>query len=118
MTFLKLNIQGIYSNLQPIKPSFEVEKKELKSNDYLKLFGALSFIANNNAEEFGMDEAQQIGEAFQHAFICSDELQLNDGEGYELNERLTLKTLYLNQYDVVMMSVYDNKKDRFISFVA
>ena len=51
------------------------------------------------------------------ASICDDSLYLNDFEGYSINERLTIKSLYLNQYDNVMAYVYDHKNDRFLEFV-
>lgn len=118
MAFLQLNIEGLYGNLQPIKASFEFEKKELKGNDYLKLFGALSLLALNNQELIQDYYCMSLKDVIDSACIQDNELYLFNFEGYELNDRLTLKTLYLTQYDNVIMSVYDNKKDRYIDFVA
>jgi len=118
MAFLKLQMNRLCNNLKPIKPNYESIKKDLKDNDYLKLFGALAILWENNKKNFesyyGIDNHNPI----ELAAIGSDELYLWDFEGYELNERYILKSLYLNQYDCVMMRVYDNKKDRYIDFVA
>lgn len=118
MAFMKLNIEGIYSSLQPVKANFEPIKKELKGNDHLKLYGALAILWEHNKGNFEDYYCLKNHNPIGSAAICSDELCLWDFEGYELNERYTLKSLYLNQYDCVMMSVYDKKKDRFINFVA
>lgn len=116
--FIKLDIEGLYNTLQPIKPNYEVIKKELKGNDYLMLFGALSIIAQNNAENLKDYYMQSVGDALEHASICDSELCLNDFEGYEITERYILKTLFLTDNNNIMMSVYDRKKDSFIDFVA
>lgn len=118
MALMKLDIEGIYSSLQPVKPNFKPVKKELEGNDYLKLYGALAILWEHNKENFENYYCLENHSPIESAAICSDELCLWDFEGYELNERYALKSLYLNQYDIVMMSVYDNKKDRFIDFVA
>ena len=94
----------------------EYGKQELKGNDYLMLFGALAIICDNNEDllnEYGLDMQNIIKDSA----ICSDELCLNNFEGYEISERLNLKSLYLNEHGCVMASVYDNKKDRFLEFV-
>lgn len=117
MAFMKLDIEGLYNYLQPIKPNFEPIKKELKGNDYLKLYGALAILWVNNKDNFQNFFHFKNHNPIEKASICSDELYLWDFAGYELNERYTLKSLYLNQYDCVMVSVYDNKKDRYIDFV-
>lgn len=116
MANLKLNIEGLYNSLQPIKAKFEVKKKELKGNDFLKLYGALAIIAEHNKEN--VEELFLKHNPIERAAISDNELYLYDFEGYNLSERYVLRTLYLNQYDCVMMSVYDNKKDRYIDFVA
>lgn len=118
MAFMKLQINRLCRNLKPIKPSYEPIKKELKCNDYLKLFGALAIIWDNNKEIFESYYGIKNHNPIEKAAICSDELCLWDFGGYKLSERYTLKSLYLNQYDSIMMSIYDNKKDRYIDFVA
>ena len=118
MAFMKLNIEGLYNTLQPIKANFEPIKKELKGNDYLKLYGALAILWEHNKENFKSYYCIKNHNPIESASICSDELYLWDFEGYELNERYILKSLYLNQYDCIMISVYDNKKERYIDFVA
>ena len=49
------------------------------------------------------------------------EIMLTSGfnfEGYEINERYTIRTLFLTTDDNVIMSLCDNKYDRYINFVA
>ena len=116
--FLKLDIEGIYNGMQPIKPNFEVIKKELTSNDYLKLFGALTILAQNNKELIRDYYCQSLNDVIESASICDSELCLFNFEGYELNKRYNIKSLYLDNNDRIMMSVYDNKKDSFIDFLA
>ena len=118
MAFMKLQLNGLCNNIEPIKPNYEPIKKDLKDNDYLKLFGALAILWDNNKEIFESYYGIENHNPIEKSAISCDELCLWDFEGYEINERYTLKSLYLNQYDCVMMSVYDNKKDRYIDFVA
>ena len=91
-------------------------KKELKGNDYLMLFGALALICDNNEDllsEYGLDMQTIIKDSA----ICSDELCLNNFEGYDISDRLNLNSLYLNEHGCVMASVLDRKKDRYLEFV-
>lgn len=95
----------------------EYTKKELKENDYLKLFGALACICNNNTEilqEYGFNMSDIIADAA----ISDNELCLNGFEGFQISDRLNIKSLYLNQYDCIIVSVYDSKFDRFIDFIS
>ena len=95
----------------------EYTKKELKSNDYLKLFGALACICDNNTEllqEYGFNMSDIISDAA----ISDNELYLNGFKGYQISDRLNIKSLYLNQYDCIIVSVYDSKFDRFIDFIS
>ena len=94
----------------------EYEKKELKGNDYMMLYGALSIICLNNADlltEYGYTMQDIINDAS----ICSDELCLNSFEGYQISDRLNIKSLFINSYGCVIASVYDNKKDDMLQFV-
>ena len=116
--FIKLDINGLYNDLKPIKPNYEVVKKELVSNDYLKLYGALTILAQNNIEYLRDYYCQSLNDVIEAAAIQDSELYLFNFEGYELNERYTLRTLYLADNDNIIMSVYDNKKERFIDFIA
>lgn len=116
--FRKLDINGLYGDLQPIMPSYEVVKKELSGNDYLKLYGALTLLAQNNMEYLHDYYCQSLNDIIESASIQDDELYLFNFEGYELNERYILRSLYLTDNDNVIMSVYDNKKDRFLDFIA
>lgn len=116
--FIKLDIQGLYNTLQPIKANYEAVKKELKGNDYLMLYGALTLIAQNNEENLKDYYNQNLNDVINSASISDNELYLMDFEGYEINERYTIKSLFLTDNNNVMMSVYDRKKDRFIDFVA
>ena len=116
--FIKLGINGLYNDLKPIKPNYKVVKKELVSNDYLKLYGALTILAQNNIEYLRDYYCQSLNDIIDSASIQDNELYLFNFEGYELNERYTLKSLYLADNDNVIMSVYDDKKDRFIDFIA
>lgn len=110
-----LDIQGTYSF--PVTYfGNKYPKKELKGNDNFKLFGALALIGYNNQdllEEYGWT----IDALISGASICDDALYLNDFEGFSISDRLTIKSLYLNDYDNVMAYVYDNKFDRFLEFV-
>ena len=116
--FRKLDINGLYGDLQPIMSSYEVVKKELSGNDYLKLYGALTLLAQNNMEYLHDYYCQSLNDIIESASIQDDELYLFNFEGYELNERYILRSLYLTDNDNVIMSVYDNKKDRFLDFIA
>lgn len=114
----KLDIEGLYNGMQPIRANYKYTKKELKGNDYLKLYGALVIIAGHNADNLQELFGVTVGDTVDDAAIQDDELYLNCFVGYELNERYTLRTLFLSDNDVVMMSVYDSKKDDYIDFVA
>lgn len=116
--FKKLDIGGLYEYCQPIMPDYEIVKKELKGNDFLKLYGALALIAENNKEYLTDYYCQSIGDVLNSASISDNELYLFNFEGYEINERYNLKTLYLADNDNIIMSVYDNKKDRCLDFIA
>ena len=116
--FIKLDINGLYGDLKPIKPNYEVVKKELKSNDFLKLYGALAILAQNNMDILHDYYCQSLNDVIETASIQDDELYLLNFEGYELNERYTLRSLYLADNDNIIMSVYDNKKNKFIDFIA
>lgn len=96
--FIKLDIEGLYNTLQPIKANYEA--------------------AQNNAENLKDYYNQNLNDVINSASISNDELYLMDFEGYEINERYTIKSLFLTENNNVMMSVYDRKKDRFIDFVA
>lgn len=115
---IKLDIEGIYIGLKPIRPNFKINKKELESNDFLKLFGALVIIARNNKEVLHDYYYQSLTDVIESASVQDDEIYLFNFEGYELNERYILRTLYLDQNDRVIMSVCDNKKNRYIDFLA
>ena len=112
---MKLNIYGI-TEQQPCKGKWLVEENKYKDsetmsqNDYFTLLGALYWIARNNE--------MNITEVMQTSAMCDNNLYLNSFLGYQINDRLTLRTLYLNTNNTVMLSVYDKKKDRFIHFVA
>lgn len=114
----KLDIEGLYNGCQPIRANYAYTKKELKGNDYLKLYGALYIIAEHNADLLREYFANSLHSVLSNAAIQDDELYLNGFVGYELNERYTLRTLFLADNDAVFMSVYDNKKDDYIDFVA
>lgn len=116
--FKKLQINGLYNGIQPTEPPYEVIQKELSGNDYLKLYGALTIIAQHNAEELKMYYNQNLNDVISSASIHGNELYLMDFEGYEINERYTIRTLFLTVNDNVIMSVYDNKYDRYLDFVA
>lgn len=116
--FKKLQINGLYNGMQPIEPTHEVIKKELSGNDYLKLYGALTILSQNNLEYLEDYYGLSLNDVIEAACIQDNELYLGSFEGYEINERYNLRTLYLTENDNVIMSVYDNKKDRFLDFIA
>lgn len=114
----KFDLDLFSTNTFPITHFFgeDYGKKELKGNDYLLLFGALSLICENNEptlNDYNLTMADVIGAAS----ICSDELCLNNFNGYQISERLTLESLYLTKYNGVMMSVFDKKKERYLEFM-
>ena len=79
-----LNIQGLYNDLQPIFFGKQ-KKKELQGWDYLKLYGALMIILENNEqdlEEYGKEPY----EIYKKASIQDNELYLENFEGFELDE--------------------------------
>ena len=91
-------------------------KQGLKGNDYLMLYGALAIICENNEDllnKYGLDMQTIIKDSA----ICSNELCLNNFEGYDISDRLNLNSLYLNEHGCVMASVLDRKKDRYLEFV-
>lgn len=116
--FKKLQINGLYNGMQPIEPSYEVIKKELSGNDYLKLYGALTILAQHNQKYLQEYYCQSLNDIIESASIQDDELYLFNFEGYELNERYLIRTLFLTVNDNVIMSVYDNKYDRYLNFIA
>lgn len=116
--FKKLQINGLYNGMQPIEPTYKVIKKELSGNDYLKLYGALTLLAQNNMEYLHDYYYQSLNDIIESASIQDNELYLFNFEGYEINERYTIRTLFLTVNDNVIMSVYDNKYDRYLNFVA
>lgn len=116
--FRKLDINGLYNDLQPIMPSYEIKKKELAGNDYLKLYGALTILTQNNMEYLHEYYCQSLNDVIESASIQDNELYLFNFEGYELNERYTIKSIYLTVDDNVILSVYDNKNDRYMDFIA
>lgn len=115
MLKLDLELQGVNSFPMTYFGN-KYPKKELKGNDYLMLFGALAIICDNNEDilsECGFDMQTIIKDAA----ICSDELCLNNFNGYDISNRLNLKSLYLNEYNCVIASVLDRKKDKYLEFV-
>ena len=115
MLKLDLELQGVNSFPMTYFGN-KYPKKELKGNDYLMLFGALAIICDNNEDllsEYGLDTQSIIKDAS----ICSDELCLNNVEGYSISDRLTLNSLYLNEYNCVIASVLDRKKDKYLEFL-
>ena len=116
MKKIELDMYGVnYFNLAYF--GNEYEKKELKGNDYLTLYGALACICDNNKELFG-EYGLNIADIIADAAIQSDELCLGGFEGYQISDRLTIMSIYLNKYDCPIVSVYDNKFDRYIDFVS
>ena len=89
----KLDIYGLYGALKPIMPSYVVVKRELSGNDYLKLYGALTILAQNNMEYLHDYYCQSLNDIIESASIQDDELYLFNFEGYELNERYILRSL-------------------------
>ena len=114
--FRKLDINGLYGDLQPIMPSYEVVKKELSGNDYLKLYGALTLLAQNNMEYLHDYYCQSLNDIIESASIQDDELYLFNFEGYELNERYILRSLYLTDDAIKKLELlkkingFDNSK--------
>lgn len=114
---IELCLNGVSCSFPVTYFGKEYKKKELKGNDYLTLVGALSIICLNNAdilEDYGMS----ISEVIDNAAICSDELYLNSFEGFEISERLNLKSLFINENGCIIASIYDSRKDKFYNFVA
>lgn len=115
MLKLDLELQGVNSFPMTYFGN-KYPKKELKGNDYLMLFGALAIICDNNEDilsKCGFDMQTIIKDAA----ICSDELCLNNFNGYDISNRLNLNSLYLNEYNCVIASVLDRKKDKYLEFV-
>ena len=82
--FKKLQINGLYNGMQPIEPTYEVIKKELSDNDYLKLYGALTIIAQHNADELEMYYNQNLNDVINSASIQNNELYLYNLKGMKL----------------------------------
>ncbi len=115
MLKLDLELQGVNSFPMTYFGN-KYPKKELKGNDYLMLYGALAIICDNNEDilnEYGFDMQTIIKDAS----ISSDELCLNNLKGYDISDRLNLNSLYLNEYNCVIASVLDRKKDKYLEFV-
>ena len=82
------------------------------------LYGALTILAQNNMEYLRDYYYLSLNDVIDSASIQDNELYLLNFVGYELNERYTLRSLYLADNDNIIMSVYDNKKDRYLDFIA
>ena len=111
--FFKLNFEGVWD--YPLMTDRELVKNE--NPNVLTLFGALAVMANRNKEElaeYGITMEDIIGDAA----IQGGELYLNGFEGYDISDRLNVRTLYLTDNDRVIISVYDRKFDRFLDFLA
>lgn len=116
MKKFELDLKGHY-NFNLTYFGTEYTKKELKGEDFLKLFGALACFCEENAdilEEYGLTMSDVVS----GAAIQDNELYLNGFEGYDISDRLNLHTLYIDSHDCIRYSVYDNKFDRFIDFVS
>lgn len=116
MKKFELELNGHYNfNLTYFGTKYE--KKALKGEDFLKLFGALACFCEQNAEILEM-YGISMQDVISDAAIQDNELYLNGFEGYELSERLSLQTLYIDINDCIRYSVYDKKLDRFLDFVS
>lgn len=115
MLKLDLELQGVNSFPMTYFGN-KYPKKELKGNDYLMLYGALAIICENN-EDILNECGLSMQTIIKDASICSDELCLNNFEGYDISDRLNLNSLYLNEYNCVIASVLDRKKDKYLEFV-
>ena len=116
MLKFELDLKGHYNfNLTYFGKDYQ--KKELKGEDFLKLFGALACFCEEN-QEIISEYGYTMQDIISGAAIQDSELYLNGFEGYWISDRLNLKTLYIDTNDCVRYSVYDNKFDRFIDFVS
>lgn len=110
MLKIELDVKGLYSyNLTCFNPKKRFNKKWLSGSDWLTLYGALAKLAYENE----LDVTQAMCEAS----FSDDELYLNSFNGYQLSERLNLRTLYLSDDNKIIASIYDKKKDRYIDFI-
>lgn len=106
-------IQDVY-NCEPLLITKTVSKIRNNANTFLLLYGALARMCKYNNElmnELGLTMSDVINSAF----MIDDKLTLNNTYGYAINDRYILDSLFLSDHGV-MLSVYDNKKDRYLYF--
>lgn len=116
MLKFELDLKGHY-NFNLTYFGNEYQKKELKGEDFLKLYGALACFCEENQDildEYGLTMSDIIS----GAAIQDSELYLNGFEGFDISDRLNLRTLYIDNHDCIRYSIYDRKFDRFIDFVS
>ena len=111
-----------YFNLQPLTDSFDhlvrvqdYKKKKLTDNDVWTLrYVAMRFISKNFGYFFSDNSWKEIDD---RNAVCDDELYLNDFEGFEVDDRYTVRTLFLTEDGAVLTDIYDRKLDKFKAYL-
>lgn len=106
-------IQDVY-NCEPLLITKSVIKIRNNANTFLLLYGTLVRMCKYNdelMEELGLTMSDVINSAF----IIDEELTLNNASGYAINDRYIMDSLFFSDRGVIL-SVYDNKKDRHLCF--
>lgn len=95
-----------YTGGKAIRATHDIEKKKTSFIDKQALCGYLIDIYKNNPDIFsylGLD----FMTVYDGAMFQNDELRFFSGEGLDLGNGYRLDSIFLNKYDVCVMSFYD-----------
>ena len=95
-----------YTGEKAIKATHDIEKKETTFLERKALLGYLIDIYNNNPEIFS-DLGLDFMTVYNEAIFQNDELRFFCGEGLDLGNGYRLDSIFLNKYDVCVLSFYD-----------
>lgn len=95
-----------------LPPVGNYTKKELTGNDCWALrYAALRFIQKN----FCLDENWQ--DVDDRNAIQDDELYLNSFDGYQVDERYNVRTVFMTTNGAICADIYDHEKDTFKAYL-
>ena len=110
----RINLLPAVANFDDCPRVIDYEKKEdLTSNDCWALrYCAMSFI-DRNFSDFGMRWKEiDDSNAFQ-----DHELYLADFEGYQLDENLIVRTLFMTKEGRILADIYDRRTSKFKAYL-
>lgn len=95
-----------YTGGKAIKATHDIEKKKTSFIDKQALCGYLIDIYNNNPDIFS-DLGLDFMAVYDGTMFQNDKLRFFCGEGLDLGNGYRLDSIFLNKYDVCVMSFYD-----------